>query len=111
MTSCPLIVKDSGGVDIGISDHSMVFCTLKVKAIKPFPTQLYGRSLKHYDPNQFVTELSLLPFDMVISALEVEDTLRLFIQLFINTLNHAPVKHTIIKGRSQSFINKYVKSY
>ncbi len=110
MISCPLIVKDSGVVDIGISDHSMVFCTLKLKAIKPSPTHLYARSLKHYDPNQFVTELSLLPFDMVVSAQDAEDKLHLFNQLFTNTLNnHAPVKHTIIKGRSQSFINKDIK--
>ena len=58
----------------------------------------------------FATELSLLPFDMVFSAQDVEDKLHLFNQLFINTLNsHAPVKHTIIKGRSQSFINKDIK--
>ena len=100
MISCPLIVKDSGVVDIGISDHSMIFCTLKLKAIKPSPTHFYARSLKHYDPNQFVTELSLLPFDMVFSAQDVEDKLHLFNQLFTNTL---------IKGRSQSFINKDIK--
>ena len=86
MISCPLIVKDSGVVNIGISDHSMVFCTLKLKAIKPSPTHFYTRGLKHYDPNQFVTELSLLPFDMVSSAQDMEDKLHLFNQLFTNTL-------------------------
>ena len=61
MISCPLIWKDSGVVDMGISDHSMVFCILKLKTVKPHPTHIYARSLKHYDPNQFVMDLSRLP--------------------------------------------------
>ncbi len=96
-------------MDIDISDHSMIVCTLKLKGINPSPTHFHARSLKHYDPNQFVTQLRL-PFDMVFSAQDVEDKLHLFNQLLINTLNnHAPVKYTIIKGRSQSFINKDIK--
>jgi hypothetical protein len=67
MVSSSLIVKDSGVVDIGISDHSMVFCTLKLRATKPSPTYIHVRSLKHYDPNHFVTELSRLPFNIVSS--------------------------------------------
>ena len=47
---------------------------------------------------------------MVFSAQDMEDKLHLFNKLFINTLNnHVPVKHTIIKGRSQSFMNKDIK--
>ena len=46
MMSCPLIVRDSGVVDIGISDHSMVFCTLKLKTVKPYPSLIHARSLK-----------------------------------------------------------------
>ena len=74
MISCPLIVKDSGVVDIGTSDYSMVFCILKLKTVKPYPTHIHARSLKHYDPNQFLMELSQLPFDMIFSAEDVEDT-------------------------------------
>ena len=110
MISCPLIVKDSGVVDMGISDHSMVFCILKLETIKPHPTHIHARSLKHYDPNQFVLDLSRLPFDMIFSVEDVEDKLHLFNQLFISTLNnHAPVKHITIKGRPRSFINKDIK--
>ena len=86
MISCPPIVKDSGVVDIGISNHSMVFCILKLKTVKPHPTHIHARSLKHYDPNQFVMDLSRLPFDMIFSAEDVEDKLHLFNQLFISTL-------------------------
>ena len=108
--SCPSIVKDSGVVDIGISDHSMVFCILKLKTVKPHPTHIHARSLKHYDPNRFVMDLSQLPFDMIFSAEDVEDKLHLFNQLFISTLNnHAPVKHITIKGRPRPFINKDIK--
>ena len=97
-------------VDIGISDHSMVFCILKLKTVKPHPTHTHARSLKHYDPNRFVMDLSQLPFDMIFSAEDVEDKLHLFNQLFISTLNnHAPVKHITIKGRTRPFINKDIK--
>ena len=110
MISCPLILKDSGVVDMGISDHSMVFCILKLKTVKHHPTHIHARSLKHYDPNRFVMDLSRLPFDMIFSAEDVEDKLHLFNQLFISTLNnHPPVKHITIKGRPRSFINKDIK--
>ena len=47
MISCPPIVKDSGVVDTGLSDYSMVFCILKLKTVKPHPTHIHARSLKH----------------------------------------------------------------
>jgi hypothetical protein len=47
---------------------------------------------------------------MVFFALDVDDKLYLFNQLFINTLNdHAPIKHIRVKGRPQPFINKDIK--
>jgi hypothetical protein len=104
MVSSSLIVKDSGVVDTGISDHSMVFCTLKLRATKP-PHHIHSReSLKHYDPNQFATQLSRLriPFNMVFFTEDVDDKLYLFNQLFINRLNdHAPIKHIKVKGKPQ----------
>jgi hypothetical protein len=47
---------------------------------------------------------------MVSFALDVDDKLYLFNQLFINTLNdHVPIKHIRVKGRPQPFINKDIK--
>ena len=55
-------MKISGVVDLVISDHSMVYCTLKLRADKPRPEFKNVRSYKNYDSACFKAELSHLPF-------------------------------------------------
>ena len=104
------MVKESSVTDIGVSDHSMVHCTLRISATKPPPQYIHARSYKPYIPSHFVFESSLLPFNQGLSMEDVNDKLNLFNQIFMNALNnHASVRCIRIKGRTQSFINEDIK--
>ena len=46
-------VKTSGVMNTGISDHCLVYCTIKVKTKKPNPKYIHVRSYKRYDPIYF----------------------------------------------------------
>ncbi|CAB3996972.1 Hypothetical predicted protein [Paramuricea clavata] len=110
MISSSSKVKSSEVVDIGISDHSMIYCTLKLRADKPRLEYKDVRSFKNYNSESFKAELSQLPFHETYRINDVNEKIDHFNQLFINTLDkHAPIKHIRIKGRLNQFINKELK--
>ena len=103
-------VKTSGVMNTGISDHCLVYCTIKVKTKKPNPKYINVRSYKRYDPIYFKTEVAQLPLHEIYSTYDVNSKLDLFNELFLNTLNkHAPMKYAKIKGRPHKFIGKEIK--
>ena len=107
MISSSSKVKSSGVVDIGIRDHSMIYCTLKLRADKPRLEYKDVRSFKNYNSESFKAELSQLPFHETYRINDVNEKIDHFNQLFINTLDkHAPIKHIRTKGRLNQFINK-----
>jgi hypothetical protein len=111
MISSSSKVKSSGVVDIGISDHSMIYCTLKLRADKLQLEYKDVRSFKNYNFKSFKAELSQLPFHETHRINDVNEKIDHFNQLFINTPDkHAPIKHIRIKGRLTQFINKELKS-
>ena len=110
MISSSSKVKSSGVVDIAISDHSMIFCTLKLRADKPRLEYKDVRSFKNYNSESFKAELSQLQFHETYRINDVNEKIDHFNPLFINTLDkHAPIKHIRIKGRLNQFINKELK--
>ncbi len=110
MTSSYSNVKNSGVIDTGISDHCLIYCTIKLKINKPQCHYLNTRSYKNYDPVCFSAELLELPFFEVYFTDDVNVKLDLFNQLFLNTLNkHAPIKHIKIRGKSHPFIDDEIK--
>ena len=99
-------VKKSGVRDVGISDHSMIYCILKLRTDKPRLEYKDVRSYKNYDAEIFKTELSGLPFCEIYRINDVNEKIGFFNQLFTNTLDkHAPIKRIKIKGRTNKFIN------
>ena len=72
MTSSYSNVKKSGVIDTGISDHCLIYCTIKLKINKPQCHYLNTRSYKNYDPVCFSAELLELPFFEVYFTDDVE---------------------------------------
>ena len=94
-TSSPSLVRNSGVLNIPISDHLPVFATRKLKPPKKPPCYITVRSFKHYDPSSFTYDLAansdrlLSPF----SEKDVNTKLTSFDDIFHSTLDmHAPIK-------------------
>ena len=62
ISSSSAIVKSSGVVVIGISDHPMIYCTHKLRADKPRLEYKEYKSRLEYNSESFKAELSQLPF-------------------------------------------------
>ena len=84
-------VKESGVIHLGISDHSLVYVSLKVSVPRDKPKIVERRNLKNYNINHFNSHISHLLRN---SSWNHKDPTHLWIQ-FKNIFNydlHAPVK-------------------
>ena len=64
-------VSQSGIVDIGLSDHQMIYCTRKLQKEKTNKkTYVKIRSLKHYTKEKFVEKLSKIHFPDYLNTFE-----------------------------------------
>ena len=76
-----------------ISDHYLLYATLKLKILKPPPRFVQMRSFKHYYGQQFVEDLERISWDEVALVDDGSDMLDNFNNKFIDVLDmHAPVK-------------------
>ena len=71
-------IKASGFCDLGISDHSIIYCILKLGADKPRLECKDAGSYKDYDSEIFKTELSQLPFHEIYHINDVNDKVEFF---------------------------------
>ena len=56
-------ISQSGVLDIGISDHQLIFCTRKINRIKSGTTKYINfRSMKKYTKNLFIEKLTCYKF-------------------------------------------------
>ena len=112
LISNPDLVRDSGAINIAISDHLPVFATLKLKPPKPHPSFIKVRSFKHYDPSLFTATLAsnsniLLS---VFTETDVDSKLATLNSVLLPTLEtHAPVKHIKIRSRPCPYVTAEIK--
>jgi hypothetical protein len=82
MTSNKDLIAESGVLETYISDHFLVYCSLKLKLIKPHPICITARSYKHYDRNQFLFDLACIPWHENLFVENVNDKLSHLIVIF-----------------------------
>ena len=88
-----------------ISDHDIVCATLRLKNQRQKPTYITTRCFKHYRPDQFLVDVSQVPWSVLDVFDDPEDKLNAFNLLFNNVLDeHAPIKTVKIRGRPNPFV-------
>mgnify|MGYP002803522946 FL=1 len=94
-TNRPDKVKESGVIHLGISDHSLVYVSLKVAVPRDKPKIVESRNLKNYNINYFNNHISHLLRN---SSWDHKDQTHLWIQ-FKNIFNYVSDIHARIKTR------------
>ena len=74
-------------VDTQISDHSLVFTILRLRAPRSRSRKICLRSLKNFHRDKFIQDLQMAPFSIVDMFDEVDDKLYAFEHLFSEILN------------------------
>ena len=100
-------VSQSGVIDVGISDHQLIYCTRKTARIKSYcHKQITFRSLKNYSPEIYEEALRKLIFPNYELLDDIDTTYEKFIQKGMAVIgNLAPSKSKHIKGASQNWLD------
>ena len=100
-------IVQSDVLDASISDHSVVFCTIK-GGVKKLPPKVFEyRCFKNYDKDAFLKDLNYVPWSIIESTNDVNDALHLWESLFKSVADdHAPMKTKRVKGKQSPWITK-----
>jgi len=93
-----------------ISDHELILVVLNMKRTRPKPTHILARSYKNYKPDAFLHDLSQVPWHIIGTFEDVNDSLYAFHQLFEQILDqHAPIRKVKIRSHPNPFITPEIR--
>ena len=105
LASFPDRVSISGVIDVGISDHQLIYCTRKTARIKSYcHKQITFRSLKNYSPEVYEEVLRKLSFPSYEIFNDIDKAYENFFQKVMAVIDsRAPSENKRIKGTSQDW--------
>ena len=107
IVSFPDRISQSGVIDIGISDHQLLYCTRKTRRIKSYcHKQITFCSLKNYSPEIYEEALRKLSFPNYELFDDIDTAYENFIQKVMAVIdNLASSKNKCIKGTLQNWFD------
>ena len=104
------LVMQTKVVPLSISDHELICATLKLKKERTVPVYVTKRSFKHYDHQEFLRDMSSVPWSVVDCFDDVEDRLDAFNLLFNEVLDrHAPIRKIKVRNRPNPFVTDEIR--
>ena len=98
-------------LESSISDHDLVYITLKLKKERSKPVYITTRSYKHYKADAFYDDVSKAPWSIIDVFDDVEDKLHVFNLLFSSILDqHAPIKTFKVRGKPNPCITDNIRA-
>ena len=102
VTTTKDLISSSGVFPLGLSDHDLIYATIRLKHKRPPPKFIKTRNYKRMDVAKFKHDLECTPFYIASIFEEPDDQLWVWERLFDDISNeHAPWR--VIKARSFSF--------
>jgi hypothetical protein len=68
-TNKPELINGSGVIHLWISDHSLIYIQRKISVPRKQPKVIKSRNFKHYNSNNFKSDLSTYLYDQIFCAL------------------------------------------
>ena len=97
-------------VPISISDHDLVYATLKSKKERQKPVYVNARSFLQYNSNSFLQDMSYAPWSVINVFDDIDDKLNAFNLILNNILDlHAPIKRVKVRSRHNPFITEEIR--
>lgn len=110
ITSQPAKVKTSGAIDLGISDHHLVFAVFLTTRVNPKPKYITTKAYKSLDIKQFRNDVDHAPWQGAGIFDDVDDSLYLWDNLYKDIVNHhLPTRNVKIRSKSLPWISTYIR--
>ena len=100
-------VSQSGVIDIGLSDHQLIFCTRKIVRPKVYEhNYITIRSLKNYSQDAFLNALREVNYPDYSQFNDINDAYEDFINKTKQVIDQiAPMKQIRVKGNNQDWFD------
>ena len=109
-TNQPSNISNSGVIDLGMSDNSLIFAVKKVTTPKYRETRSKVRNFKKFKETDFIEELSRIPWYLTTQYTNPNDNWHVWKSFFLEALDrHAPLIYKSIKHNSVPWINSIIK--
>ena len=103
-------IIDSGVIPMSISDHSLVYCTLKTGVRKASPRVIEYRSYKSFNADSFINDIENIPRHVVENETNIDDAVITWNKLFSDVADaHAPIKNRRISGNKTPWMSPKIK--
>ena len=103
-------VSQCGVLNLGVSDHQMIYCTRKSTRTKSFGHKYIKiRSMKNYTKEAFLKKLRLIKFPKYLEFIDINAAYSHFIQVIISVIDElAPLKEIRIRNSTQEWMDEEV---
>lgn len=110
MTTNEKLIASNDVLMSTISDHNLVYISLKLKKPRIKPCYVTIRSYTNYSADNFLRDLSFAPFHIISLFDDFNDQVDVFNELFLEVLSqHAPVKRVKIRSKPNPFITPEIR--
>ncbi|KAL9962094.1 hypothetical protein ACROYT_G031165 [Oculina patagonica] len=100
----------SGTLQLGTSDHDLVYIARKQGLPKPKANVIESRSMKHFNVDAFLADLATTPWDTTFVYDDIDDIWAHWSKLYNDTIkNHAPTIKKIVQTSPNPWINVHIK--
>ena len=100
------LVRKTGVLPLGISDHSLIHATLRLTSKIPPPKVIKIRNFKHFNADNFKADIKCAPFHVATVFDDKYDILWAWKQLFKGICGtHAPYREVKVRSQSSPWIN------
>ena len=103
-------ICQSGTINIGLSDHSIIYCTRKVVRGQINKHNIIKiRSMKNYNKDIFIQKLSNIDWSCILECDNATTAWNLFKQVFLEIIDTlAPVKEIKLKTRTEPWMDSEI---
>ena len=110
LTNSPDKVSQSGVIDLGLSDHDLIYCTRKTSLPKSHKhNEIFVRSLKRYSAEKFLEILREIVFPNYLTYTCVSDAYSNFIYRFVEAINFIALSKKIrVKTNSKPWFDNQI---
>jgi hypothetical protein len=110
ISSKPETIKETKTLELGISDHMLVYVSLKTKLRRPPPKIINARSYSKFDLNEFRKDVEKAPWSVCSVFDDMEEVYWAWGHLFNNICNkHAPYRQVKIRQNSLPWITPQIR--
>ena len=110
IASTNLICLKSGSIDLGISDHHLVYGVFVLTKSKPTSKIAFVKDYKSFDLNELKADIARAPWHVIGALEDIDDSLFLWESMFKSILdNHIKKRMVKIRDKSLPWMNTEIR--